>query len=258
MSSAACQLAADPYFGGPDSQPLSGNPWRSAMKPMPRLALCALFVALVPARPAGAQVVNDHSNRWYWGAQAGGFLYQTNGQGYAFDPLFGAHWLITAKRTALYLGGEQAFFITDAIASVGDPNSATGLRDATFSQVRRLFVGVLAFPLQRRIEPYLGGGFAIVTVQNAVVDCSNTTPNSQCASANDVIAAQSFVDDASSTATAWFTGGIQINVGKLAVYGQYMLTSASQNFLLAGSTHSIQGGVRYALGRSKEDVNTAH
>jgi opacity protein-like surface antigen len=229
------------------------------MKPMARLALCALFAGLVPARPAGAQVINDHSNRWYWGAQAGGFLYQTNAQGYAFDPVFGAHWLITAKRTALYLGGEQAFLLTDALATVGDPNSATGLRDATFSQVRRLFVGVLAFPLQRRIEPYLGGGFAIATVQNAVVDCSNSgNPNSQCASLNDQFAAQSAVDDAASTATAWFMGGFQINVGKLAAYGQYMLTSASQNFLLSGSTHSIQGGIRYALGRSKEDVNTAH
>ncbi len=229
------------------------------MKPMSRLALYALLMApLIAVRPAASQVVNDHSNRWYWGAQAGGFLFQTNGQGYALDPMFGAHWLITAKRTALYIGGEQAFFLTDALSSVGDPNSATGVRDATFGQVRRLFVGLLAFPLQRRIEPYAGGGFAIVTVQDAVVDCSNTTPNSQCATANDQIAAQSLVDDASSTAVAWFMGGVQLNVGQFVVFGQYMLTSASQNFLLAGSTHSIQGGVRYAFGSSKEDVNTAH
>ena len=228
------------------------------MKPI-RLALYALLVApLIAVRPASAQVVNDHSNRWYWGAQAGGFLFQTNGQGYAFDPVFGAHWLITAKRTALYIGGEQAFLLADALSSVGDQNSVTGIRDATFSQVRRLFVGLLAFPLQRRIEPYAGGGFAIVTVQNAVVDCSNTTPNSQCATANDQIAAQSLVDDASSTAVAWFMGGVQLNVGKFVVFGQYMLTSAASNFLLTGSTHSVQGGVRYAFGGAKEDVNTAH
>lgn len=229
------------------------------MKPLSRLALGALLVSLLtPARNAAAQVTTDHSYRWYWGAQAGGFLYQTNAQGYAFDPLIGAHWLITAKRTALYIGGEQAFFISNALGSVADANSATGVRDATFSQVRRLFVGLLAFPLQRRIEPYAGGGFAIVTVQDAVVDCSNTTPNSQCATVNDQFAAQSVVDDASSTATAWFMGGVQINVGKLAVFGQYMITSASQTFLLSGSTHTIQGGVRYSFGGSKEDVNTAH
>lgn len=229
------------------------------MKPLSRVALGTLLVSLlIPARHAAAQVLTDHSFRWYWGAQAGGFVYQTNAQGYAFDPMFGAHWLITAKRSALYMGGEQAFFLSDAVGSVADPNSATGVRDATFSQVRRLFVGVLAFPLQKRIEPYAGGGFAILTVQNAVVDCSNTTPNSQCATANDQFAAQSAVDDASSTAAAWVMGGVQINVGKLAVFGQYMLTSASRTFLLSGTTHTIQGGVRYSFGGSKEDVNTAH
>jgi opacity protein-like surface antigen len=229
------------------------------MKPLSRLALGAMLMSLlIPAKNAAAQVANDHAYRWYWGAQAGVFVYQTNAQGYAFDPQFGAHWLITAKRTALYMGGEQAFFLSNAIGSVADRNSGTGVRDATFSRVRRLFVGLLAFPLQRRIEPFAGGGFAIVTVQDAVVDCSNTTPNSQCATVNDQFSAQSAVDDASSTATAWFMGGVQINVGKLAVFGQYMITSASQNFLLSGSTHTIQGGVRYSFGGSKEDVNTAH
>jgi opacity protein-like surface antigen len=229
------------------------------MKPLSRLALCALFLApLVSARPAAAQIY-DHSYRWYWGAQGGGYLYQTNSQGYHLDPIIGGHWLITAKRTGLYIGAEQAFFLSDARAAVFDPNSGSGLRDATFNQVRRLFFGLLAFPLQKRIEPYAGGGFALVTVQGPVVDCTNTTPNSQCATANDQFAAQNQVDDAGSTAVAWVMGGFQINMlGRLAVYGQYMLTSASQNFLISGATHTIQGGIRYSIGSAKEDVNTAH
>jgi hypothetical protein len=227
------------------------------MKPLSRLALSALLVALV-ARPAAAQQTGDRTNRWYWGAQAGGLLYQTNAQGYVIDPIFGAHWLITGKRTALYIGGEQAFFLTDSRATVSDPNSGSGLRDATFGQVRRLFAGALAFPLQKRIEPFVGGGFAIMTVQDATVDCSGTSPNSQCANANEQAVAQAAVDDASSKGFAWIMGGVQINVGKLAVYGQYMLTSAAQGFLISGSTHTIQGGIRYSLGTSKEDVNTAH
>jgi hypothetical protein len=227
------------------------------MKPLSRLALSALVVALV-ARPAAAQQSNDRNHRWYWGAQAGGMLYQTNAQGYYFDPVIGAHWLITGKRSALYIGGEQAFFLTESRATVADRNSATGLRDATFSQVRRLFAGVLAFPLQKRIEPFVGGGFAIMTVQDPTVDCSGTTPNSQCANANDQAVAQAAIDDAGSKGFAWILGGVQINVGKLAVYGQYILTSAAQGFLISGSTHSIQGGIRYSLGTSKEDVNTAH
>jgi hypothetical protein len=227
------------------------------MKPLSRLVLFALVVALV-ARPSAAQQSNDRTHRWYWGAQAGGLLYQTNAQGYFFDPVIGAHWLITGKRSALYIGAEQVFFLTESRAVVADRNSATGLRDATFSQVRRLFAGVLVFPLQKRIEPFAGGGFAIMTVQDPTVDCSGTTPNSQCASANEQAVAQAAVDDAGSKGFAWIMGGVQINIGKLAVYGQYMLTSAAQGFLISGSTHSIQGGIRYSIGTSKEDVNTAH
>lgn len=227
------------------------------MKPWSHLALSALLVALV-ARPAAAQQTTDRNYRWYWGAQAGGLLYQTNAQGYVFDPIIGAHWLITGKRTALYIGAEQAFFLSDSRATVSDPNSGSGLRDATFGQVRRLFAGVLAFPLQKRIEPFVGGGFAIMTVQDPLVDCSGTSPNSQCASVNDQAIAQNAVDDAGSKGFAWIMGGVQINVGKLAVYGHYMLTSAAQGFLISGSTHTIQGGIRYSLGTAKEDVNTAH
>lgn len=228
------------------------------MKPLSRLALSALLLGIA-ARPVAAQGnSNDHSYQWYWGAQAGGLLYQTNAQGYFFDPTIGGHWLITAKRSALYIGADEAFFLADARATIFDQNSATGLRDATFSRVRRLYIGVLAFPLQKRIEPFAGGGFVIMTIPDAVVDCSGTTANSQCASVNDQFAAQSLVDDAGSKAAGWVMGGVQINIGKLALFGQYMLTSAASGFLISGASHSIQGGVRYSLGSSKEGVGTSH
>jgi hypothetical protein len=227
------------------------------MKPLSRLALSALLLSLA-ARTANAQASSDHSYRWYWGAQAGGMVYHTNAQGYYLDPVIGGHWLITAKRVALYMGAEEAFFLTDARATIADQNSATGLRDATFSRVRRLFMGVVAFPLQRRIEPFAGGGFAVMTISDATADCSGTTANSQCATINEQFAAQSLVDDAGSKAAAWVLGGVQINMGKLAVFGQYMLTSAASGFLISGTTHTFQGGIRYSLGSSKEDVATQH
>ncbi len=226
------------------------------MKPLSRLAIVALLVAPL-ARPASGQAIIDRSHRWYWGAQAGGMLYQTNDVGYFFDPVIGVHWLITGKRTALYLGGEQAFFLSDARATVVDPTTGSA-HDVTFNQVRRLLVGVLAFPLQRRIEPFAGGGFAIMNVQSPIPDCSGTTANSQCPTPADAQAAQALADDAASKAVAWFLGGVQINIGKLAVYGQYMISSAANNFLLLGATHTIQGGIRYSLGSAKEDVETSH
>jgi hypothetical protein len=226
------------------------------MKLLSRLAIAALLLAPL-AQPVSGQETYDRSHRWYWGAQAGGILYQTNDVGYFFDPIIGVHWLITGKRSALYIGGEQAFFLADARATVVDPTSGSA-HDVTFNQVRRLFVGVLAFPLQKRIEPFAGGGFALVNVQNPVPDCSGTTANNQCATATDAAAAQALADDAASKAVAWFMGGVQINIGKLAVYGQYMISSAASNSLLLGATHTIQGGIRYSLGSAKEDVESVH
>ena len=97
-----------------------------------------------------------------------------------------------------------------------------------------------------------------VEVLNPVVDCSGQTANSQCATPADQFAAQSAAEDASSRAFGWIAAGIQINMGKLAVFGQYMLTSAAPNYLLSGTTHTVQGGIRYALAPAREEVGTQH
>lgn len=211
------------------------------MKPVSRLAIVALlFASLV--RPADAQSNQGHSYRWYWGAQAGGILYRTNAQTYHADPIIGVHWMITRQRGALYIGGEEAFFTSDATATVVDPATATTYTVA-FSKVRRLFAGLTAYPLPGHIEPYFGGGVAI----NTVVDAR---PNAA--------AGQPFADDASNKANAFFLGGVQINVGRLAVFGQYLVSTSANNFLLMNEQHTVQGGVRYSLGRSKEDVDTSN
>jgi len=51
---------------------------------------------------------------------------------------------------------------------------------------------------------------------------------------------------------------VQISYGKLSVFGQYVLTSSARGFLLDGTTHSLQGGVRYSLGTAKEGVTEQH
>jgi hypothetical protein len=211
------------------------------MKPLSRLAIVALLFASL-ARPADAQVNGDHAYRWYWGGQAGGFLYRTNAQQYAFDPIIGVHWMITKQRGALYIGGEEAFFTSDATANVVDPFTGTSYTVA-FSKVRRLFAGLVAYPLPGHIEPFFGGGLAL----NTVVDPRPNSPAGQFAA-----------DDAGSKANAWILGGLQINVGRLAVYGQYLLSSSANNYLLTQEQHTIQGGVRYALGSSKEVADTPH
>jgi hypothetical protein len=226
------------------------------MKPLSRLALCALLATAL-VRPAVGQVPQDRSHRWYWGADGGGFAYQTNDQGYFIDPMIGVHWLITAKRTALYLGGEQAFLLSNARATVVDAASGSA-HDVTFDQVRRLFIGLLAFPLQKHIEPFGGVGVAIISVLNPIADCSGATATAVCASPADASSAEALAQADGSKAVGWALAGLQINIGKLSVFGQYTVSSAANNFLLTGATHLIQGGIRYSFGSAKEDVTSEH
>jgi hypothetical protein len=196
--------------------------------------------------------------QWYWGAQGGAFVSKTNTETYAYDPIVGGHWLITARRTALYVAYEQSFFLADAHAVIVDPNSSTssvgpGFRDVTFSDVRRFMFGVLAYPSQKVIEPFAGGGFALMQVLNPSVDCSS------CTTLGEAEEAASRVHDASSKAFFWVMGGLQMNYSsRFNVFAHYMLTSSAQEFLLDGNTHTVQAGLRYSLGTAKEGITERH
>ena len=196
--------------------------------------------------------------QWYWGGQGGFFISKTNTQPYVYDPIVGGHWLITSRRTALYVAYEQAVFLSDAHAVIYDPASSSssvgpGFRDVTFHDMRRLMFGVLAYPTQKVIEPFGGGGFALMQVLNPVVDCS------KCASQGEAVQAQNLVDQQDSKAFFWLMGGLQINYSsKFNVFAHYLLTSTASNFLLLSNTHTLQGGVRISLGTSKEGLTERH
>jgi hypothetical protein len=196
--------------------------------------------------------------QWYWGAQGGAFISKTNTQPLVYDPIVGGHWLITSRRTALYVAYEQAFFLADANAVIFDPNSSNSsvgpsFRDVFFNDMRRLMFGVLAFPAQKVIEPYGGGGFALMQVLNPTVDCSSGCTLSEAVEAADR------VHEASSRAFFWLMGGLQINYSsKLNVFAQYVLTSSAPNFLIESNTHTLQGGVRVSMGTSKEGITERH
>src|SRR5205814_134758 len=154
---------------------------------------------------------------------------------------FGQHWALRLEGKAIWS------------PKTNFPSGTWG-GQVTVDDMRRLMFGVLAFPTQKVIEPFAGGGFALMQVLNPVVDCSGSTPNSDCPTLSDAIAAQDRAQDAASKAFFWLSGGVQISYGKLSVFGQYILTSSARGFLLDGTTHSLQGGVRYSLGTSKEGV----
>lgn len=195
--------------------------------------------------------------QWYWGAHGGAFVSKTNTEEYAYDPVVGGHWLITARRTALYVAYEQAMFLADAHAVIFDPNSPNSsvgpaFRDVTFSDVRRILFGIIAYPSQKVIEPMAGGGFALQQILNPSVDCPNCTLGEATEAADRVAAA-------SSKAFFWVLGGLQMNYSsRFNIFAQYMLTSSSAEFLLDGNSHSLQAGLRYSLGTSKEGITDRH
>jgi hypothetical protein len=196
---------------------------------------------------------------WYWGAQGGAFVSKTNVQAYAYDPIVGGHWLITSRRTALYVAYEQAIFLAKAQAVIFDPSSSSssvgsGFRDIQFKDVRRVMFGVLAYPSQKVIEPFGGGGFALMQVLNPEISC----PSGGCSTSEFAEASQR-VRDASSRAFFWLMGGLQINYSsKLNVFAHYLMTSSAANFLLQSNTHSLQGGIRISMGSSKEGITERH
>jgi hypothetical protein len=222
------------------------------MKHLARLFASLVLVGLV-ASPAAAQRKDDWSFQWYWGAQAGGVRYKTATQPYYYDPLLGGHWFITANRTALYVGFDQGWFITDAVTVIEDPASSgssvgPGFRDVSFGSIRRIMVGIVAMPMRQALEPYFGGGFALTQVLDPVVDCST------CVTPAEAFEAQNRAEDASSKAFGWAMLGGQMNRGKLSIFGHYIVTSSAQGFLIEGTTHTLQGGIRYSFGTAKEGV----
>ena len=205
------------------------------------------------ASPAAAQRKEDWRDQWYWGAHVGVLSYKTTLQPYYYDALVGGHWFITADRTALYVGFDQGFFEVPAVTIIEDPASSgstvgPGFRDVSFSSLRRIMIGVVAMPRRATIEPFFGGGFAMTQILDPTVDCSG------CVTPAEAFEAESRAEDAASKAFGWAMAGAQINYRKLTLMGHYIVTSAAQGFLLEGTTHTIQVGLRYSFGTSKEGI----
>ncbi len=203
------------------------------------------------ARPTGGPSYesrsSDWQHKWYWGGEAGILIFRTNFDSYSFEPTFGGHWLITGKRTALYASFEQSLFISPRHVTIVEPSGAVSPGNVQFNNLRRIMVGVLAFPAQLRVEPFAGGGFAIMEALNVQVSCASCT-------GSDLGQLQDEADRAATKAFFWWMGGVDIKQGRLALYGHYILTSAAANFLIQGTTHTFQGGVRYSFGTAKEGV----
>jgi hypothetical protein len=112
-------------------------------------------------------------------------------------------------------------------------------------------MGVLAFPVQKALQPFGGAGFAVTEILNPTITCTGCT-------LSDAVITQNAAENAGTKAFFWWMGGIDVRQGRLALYGHYILTSSARGFLINGVTHTVQGGIRYSFGSSREDVSEQH
>ena len=228
---------------------------------MLRRGLVLMLAAMAPVGAAAAQQSAIGENQWYVGAQGGVLIFETPTQTRGAIPTGGGHLLVTLKRTALLVQVEEGFG-NDETSSYTDPTSATGSRQVAFNDIRRYSATLLAFPLKRAFQPYLGVGFGIMHVVNP--QPLGTV------SAAEFDFHQDVANRFGSFGFGSFLGGVQFRLGRLAGFAQYQITTgqgresffdnnSGNNFsgrLFSGPTHTFSGGIRVGLGGARAGVGS--
>ncbi len=199
-----------------------------------------LLAALLLAAATSPATAQDRSwqNKWYWGAQGGAYLFSANGSQVGFSA--GGHWFITAGRSALYLAFDQLFFdqVTNLQINTG--------QSVNFSSGQRIQATVYAVPTDGTLQVFLGGGFAIHLITDAV-------PQAPLNGAVD----RAQVSGAASKAFMVLSGGAQLRfLNRWALFGQYQFMPASDDFVIRSQQHVLNFGLRYQLTHAQEAVTT--
>ncbi len=197
------------------------------------------LVAMLLAAQTVPATAQDRSwqKKWYWGAQGGAYLFSANGDQTGYSA--GGHWFITAGRSALYLAYDQLYF-----NNIVNVPIRTG-QLVNYSSGQRLQATVYAVPTDGKLQVFLGGGFAIHLITDAVP----VPPAS--------VLAISDVEDAATKAFLILSGGIQARfANRWALFGQYQFMPASDQFLITSQQHAFTVGLRFAVTNSEEIVST--
>ncbi len=179
-------------------------------------------------------------NKWYWGTQGGTQLYAH--QGFQAALTGGAHWFITAGRSALYVAYDQQYFS-------GQPGLFQTL--STGQQIRwgsgqRFQATIYAVPSYTKFQIIDGGGFALQRVSDAEF---RTVVNT----ARDV----RDLEDATTKAALILSAAWQYRAGlRLAIFGQYQFVPGNRDFVIRSGQHTFNLGIRYVVTHSEEVVST--
>lgn len=208
-----------------------------------RMLLSTVLLTVALAAPLSAQRarLQEWQNRWYWGIKGGLMTYQLPTLGNVVTPSFGVDWFITHRRAALYISYSRSFQAEqDTFAVSGLSGTNNGVQ---FDGLQKILVGVNAIIGDGRLQPYLGGGFAMHILANAKSTTSN--PPAGVASA---------ITDASSGAFLFFVGGAQYRMGsKGAFFASWQYSPLGRTYLLQGGSSTLEAGFRYAFLAAQDD-----
>jgi hypothetical protein len=214
-----------------------------------------LALALAVGTTAASAQSNAWQRKWYWGGQGGMVFYTTPRMtGTQTAITGGGHWLITGKRSALYLAVNQIKYADSSITAVADQSAAAtlGLRDVTFTSGHTIQAGIYIIPTDSKVQLLVGGGFAINEITDAQPVYTTLTPTAQ-----EITAATLAVDDATTKAFLWVSGGLQMRFGRWALFGQYTFMPAAKDFAINAGIQDVTFGLRFALASAHEDVTTS-
>lgn len=194
------------------------------------------LAATLTTLPQTARAQRGDSFTWKLGIQGGSMIFQTNSQDSELIPSGGAHFLIMARRGGLMVGVDEGF----------GSDERSGL--VLFNDLRRYQGVLMAYPVSLPLEPYFGAGGGLLQVVSPRIDPVVTDPFER-------EELRQMAQDMSTHAFATFLAGVQGRWGRVTAFGQYQLhTAPGDDSLLQGAIHSIHGGIRIALGSSREGI----
>lgn len=207
-----------------------------------RAVVVAIVATLVVSASASAQGMRNFDNSWFWGFKSGINTFSVPGHGNTSTVDLGVDWMITRTKGGLYVSGNQSVFERDL--QVADASSSSGERTVRVNDLRRISFAALAFPKHfGGITPYGGLGYTIAVLGDArvFVDSVNTFPSN------------SFLDqveNSRSRSAVMAIVGLQIQLSRLAVFGQETVLPSNPSFLFPSVLNFFEFGVRLNFGSS--------
>ncbi|MFL5576156.1 MAG: hypothetical protein ACJ79S_09340 [Gemmatimonadaceae bacterium] len=227
------------------------------------------LVALAPAA-ARAQDGRHFIDSWFVGAKGGVLTFWTSEVSHAPATLAGVETMITRSRAALYLSADESMFAENGTFTIynkdpEDPGSfdvkdsagviPVGTGTVRMHNLRRYQASLYAFPLKRGgIRPYLGVGIVLNEVRKTeITNMSFVAPVDSLPQPCCAVAAS--LESARSTTSAIFTAGVQAQFARASLFGHATIMPENSRFLFGRrAPFSIEGGIRYNIGPSREPV----